>query len=451
MLKHNLTSVTRDRLQTARGRATQTDIAAITGISQETLSKIERGKQNSITDDQLDKIAKATGVTKAWLLGLSSEGAPASWDRATEASAGRTAPKVQRSWSWELATQLLSVVWSYPLRGASEASWAVKESDVLRGDLGTAREDPGLGVAIVTTELALIAFGSASAGRIAGCISWATARTEKNPPHRMLGQIRDRRENVVIEERPDFRHTVALAVILARATPEHSFLQPYLELVLDVQNRHEHGGWPAESGIALNPVHTACYAVELLHLANSNPSISNSSHAAISSAIARGLAWLMKLRQERGVHGLWASTVLGEYAWDGLWVTAWVLLRLACTAEVPVDGWRDCLDGALLTMIQTAQQPRTWVGTGDAQRFRVEARVGAAVCRALRMELLSRESREAAILYAQAWAARVEGWAKRPRLQDMDVATAAFLVRTLVAEEGLVDLGRTVLEFDGIG
>jgi hypothetical protein len=57
---------------------------------------------------------------------------------------------------------LLDFIWAYPLAGEAEASWAVKEGETLQGNLGTARERPALGVAIVTTELALLAFGDSA-------------------------------------------------------------------------------------------------------------------------------------------------------------------------------------------------------------------------------------------------------------------------------------------------
>jgi transcriptional regulator with XRE-family HTH domain len=445
MLKHQLSALIRSRLQIARARTTQTELAARTGIAQETLSKIERGRQNSITEEQLERVAAATGVTRAWLLGQSNEGGPESSDAENLASG----PAIDSPRHRELAAELLSQVWSYPLRGATEASWAVKESDVLRGDLGTAREDPGLGVAIITTELALKAFGSsACAGRIAGCTSWAMAKTERNAPHRLVGQIRDRRENVVIEERPDFRHTVAFAVVLARAKPEHSYLQSYVELVLDAQRAHAHGGWPAESLRTISPVMTACYAVELLHLVLLNPLIPDGLRAKIPSAIDKGLAWLMKLRTESSVQGLWTSPILDQYAWDGLWVTAWLLHRLALIGGVHVPGWQECLEDAFSQMIEVARAPRTWTSSDDAQRFRVETRVGAAVAKILLSERLSKRSREAALIYAQSWKARAEGWAKRQRLQEMDVATAAFLVWGLAAESDFERLGRVVLEHE---
>ena len=47
--------------------------------------------------------------------------------------------------------RLTSMFWGYPEQGGNCTSWAVKESFVLRGRLEDAREEPGLGVAIITT------------------------------------------------------------------------------------------------------------------------------------------------------------------------------------------------------------------------------------------------------------------------------------------------------------
>ena len=437
MLKHQLTPLMRSRLQIARAKITQTALAGHTGIAQETLSKIERGKQNSITDEQLEKIARATGVSRDWLLG-----------RTHDVSAPHDATGIASGCHdhAELAAELLAQVWSYPLRGATEASWAVKESDVLRGDFGTAREDPGLGVAIVTTDLALRSFArDACASRIAGCIAWAIAKTEKEAPHRMIGQIRDRRENVVIEERPDFRHTVALAVVMARARPEHDYVPSYVQLVLDAQRAHEHGGWPAESTRTISPVMTACYAVELLDLALSSRVISDRHRTDIPGAIERGLAWLMRLRAESGAQGLWTSPILNNYAWDGLWVTAWVIHRLAPIDDEHVPGWRECVEEALVEMIKVARAPQTWSLSEEAQRYRVEARVGAAVSRMLQSGRLSEQSSKPARAYARSWKTRAEDWAKRQRTQEMDVATAAFIVWGLAAESDFSRLGQLVL------
>jgi transcriptional regulator with XRE-family HTH domain len=80
-MKYDLSSDIRSRLEQARDKMdkmTQTELAKQTGIGQTTISKIEGGLQNTITQDQLDRWADATNVTTDWLLGKSKEGGPAS-------------------------------------------------------------------------------------------------------------------------------------------------------------------------------------------------------------------------------------------------------------------------------------------------------------------------------------------------------------------------------------
>ena len=78
-MKYDLNSDIRSRLEQARGRMKQTELAKKTEIGQTTISKIEGGiLQNTITQDQLDQWSYATNVTTDWLLGKSKEGGPTS-------------------------------------------------------------------------------------------------------------------------------------------------------------------------------------------------------------------------------------------------------------------------------------------------------------------------------------------------------------------------------------
>src|SRR5581483_8305717 len=100
-------------------------------------------------------------------------------------------------------------------------------------------------------------------------------------------------------------------------------------------------------------------------------------------------SWLMGAQFE----GLWQSGVLNSFTWDYLWATACVLHRLLPMAESD-ELWRATLDRALLAMVRRSRSPSTWLGYSEVQRYRVEARVGAAVARALRCDWLTSESRE---------------------------------------------------------
>ena len=338
-------------------------------------------------------------------------------------------------------TQLLSLIWSYPLIGENEASWAVKESAALMGDLGTAREKPGLGVAIITTELALAAFGDAADSRIDLCISWGVGHAEKHPPFRMQVVIREPIHYEKVEVKVDFRHTLAFAIILARTRKQHNYLVSHLRLALEKQNRD--GGWPSDSVATVSPVFTAFYGVELLHLAFSNPDVPADIRNVIPTARAKGLKWLM---DQRGSDGLWSSSVLRDFAWDRAFAAAWVLHRLAPTVNVGVKDWQQCLDDATYAMVQQALDPKTWVGSTEAQRHRVEARIAAAASRVSQIVELSPRSLEVTRLYRGSWRERAHDWLSRLPSDEIDVGTAAFLVYGLVPEEQLPEWGQEVLK-----
>ncbi len=336
--------------------------------------------------------------------------------------------------------RLLKFVWDYPLLGQNESSWAVKESAVLLGNLGGARAEPALGVAIVATELALISFGDDADGRVDGCITWGTDKAETEPPYRILVEIREPSDYKVEGKRPDLRHTLAFGVILARAKKQYSYLESYLKLAMDKQQPD--GGWPAEAAANASPVFAAFYAIEMLHLAISDPSIPKDIRIAMPHARANGIEWLMEHRQQ---NGLWSGGSLHDFTWSEVAATGWVLHRLAVTADLPIKGWRRSLDDALLAMIKAAEDPQTWMGATNSQRCRVEARVAAAVRRAERISGLSRKATEAVDRYKGAWKVRAEAWLSQLPVEEMDVATATFLIWGLVPEKSFKELGRTVL------
>jgi hypothetical protein len=340
-----------------------------------------------------------------------------------------------------IPARLLSFVWNYPLIGEQEASWAVKESAALKGDLGSAREKPALGVAIVTTELALAAFGDHASSRIDLCVSWGVGRAEKQPPHRIQVTVTEPIHYEEVEVKTDFRHTLAFAVILARTRKQYDYLASYLRLALDTQ--YEDGGWPSDSVATVSPVFTAFYAVELLHLTSSDRAVPADLRGTISVALSRGIRWLMEHREP---DGLWTSSVLRNFAWDRAFTSAWVLHRLAPTANVRVKGWRRCLDDAAFAMIQQALDPQIWAGVTEVQRHRVESRIAAAAARVSQIPGLSLRTLDAARLYVNSWTERAKGWLCRVPFEEIDVGTAAFLVYALVPEGRLSELGKEVLK-----
>lgn len=345
-----------------------------------------------------------------------------------------------RTMSDDPPLRLLSFVWAYPLMGENEASWAVKESAALMGNLGGARENPALGLAIATTDLALRAFGDAADGRIDRCVAWAVSRAERNPPFRILVPFREPINYEVEEVRTDFRHTLAFGVILARTKRLPFYLESHLRLVL--QEQCADGGWPSDSATAISPVFTTIYGVELLHLAASNAALPERLHVEIPAARTRGIQYLMARRE---ASGLWSTSALRAYSWDHPLAAAWVIHRLAGTAELPIDGWRCCLDEALIGMIELALAPQTWANVPEAQRYRVEARIAAAARRARESGHFSSRSDEVAGLYLSSWKDRAAKWVDGLPADEIDVGTAAFLVDAFVPGDRLTELGRSVI------
>lgn len=339
----------------------------------------------------------------------------------------------------EFPDGLIDYFWKYPTGDANQASWAVKESAVLRGRLEAARQDPGLGVAIVTTELALDAFGEEAWNRVQEtCIRWAIARTEETTPHfvkvEVLDPITSRREL-----KPDFRHTVALAVILARTKSQYAYLKGYLNAVLGSQRND--GGWAPGSGTTISEVITVLYAAELLHLCADDHKLEQKTRSDCESSRDRALAWLLA---NRSTQGLWSSGVLTEYPWDDLLTTAWVVHRLAPLHQVYRPMWVAGLRLALHNMVRRTMDPGFWTTNDVLQRNRVEARIAAATSKAKKLIELDEQERGLADLYLSGWKTQASAWVKSTQDAALDVGTVAFLLQGLLDEFELVERARII-------
>jgi hypothetical protein len=348
----------------------------------------------------------------------------------------------EKQWLHSIEARLLFYIWCYPLSGRQEASWAVKESKALLGDVGAARDQPGLGVAIVTTELAFHAFGPTAADRVGVCIQWAVGQAEHQPPYRIEVKERETIDSAKLPARTDFRHTLAFAVILARARKLPQYWLSHLQLTLERQDTDD-GGWPADSVATVSPVFTAFYAIELLHVASSNPDVPSEMLDQIPMARLKGINWLI---QHRGPDGLWTSGALSDFRWDRAFTSAWVLHRLACTSELQVDQWNQCLDNATFEIIKQALDPGTWRESTEEQRYRVESRIAAAASRMRQVFALSAQSGGVADAYLGSWKTRARHWAARLPQKQWDVGTAAFLLNSLVTVAELPSLAEAVLK-----
>lgn len=324
-----------------------------------------------------------------------------------------------------LLLKLLTYVWQYPEKDGNHVTWAVKESYVLRGRLEQARQEPGLGVAIVTTEFALNVFGNKALSRIDGCITWACANRMSEFPYLLKGKKVDSRTSKETEV-PDFRHTLAFAIILARTGKLTELLGGYLHYTLETQNPD--GGWCPGEGARVSEVFTVLYAIELLSLCCTDKKFSEDVRNTAQVSRDRAAKWLLSATTEKG---LWESGVLEDQEWDDVLSTAWVLHRLMPIKGINNPGWNVSLADIAALMISKVANPGTWKATGELQRFRAEARVAASACVALKAGFLSAHTAEAMEIYLSDWRRRTALLVLKINENDWDVATAVFVLEAL--------------------
>lgn len=332
--------------------------------------------------------------------------------------------------------RLLRLVWQYPLEGEAQASWAVKESSVLRGNLGTARERPGLGVSIIAADLALRAFEGEASERLDGCVAWALGRRQKDEPYYILSEQLNPVSSA-IELKPDFRHTLAFAVLLQLTGRCPEYLAEYIAGA--VNGQQPDGGWAPGSGMTVSEVFTVLYATELMHGASCAESCSDEFRRRARDARDRALEWLARHRNQ---DQLWESRVLKEYRWDGVLGTAWVLHRLSEIAGSSAS-WRAVVEASLKAMVERALDPATWAGIARDQRNRVEARIAAGAARAARAPL-SDQSCRLARTYVGGWRANAERWVTALPNEELDLATALFALDGMLSLTELKAMGTKI-------
>jgi hypothetical protein len=263
-------------------------------------------------------------------------------------------------------------------------------------------------------------------------VRWAIDKVDKDSPHFLPGVIHD---SVVSGElsTPDFRHTLALAIVLARTKTFYGYLDGYVKIALDVQRPD--GGWDPGGGATFSEVFTVFYAIELLHLCTGNPHFLPAARGSFELARDRGFVWLIANRTSAG---LWASGVLTEFSWDDLLTTAWVLHRLSPIPSTSVLNWGPCIDHALEILMERSMEANCWIGSNADQRNRVEARIAAAVAKTAANHKLVKSTVNLVNAYMRDWRRRANNWAANLSDASLDLATAVFLL------EGLYDYGELV-------
>jgi hypothetical protein len=232
--------------------------------------------------------------------------------------------------------RLLSFIWEYPKLGEPQSSWGVKESSVLRGHMEQAILHPGLGVSIATTQLAEGLFRGTPP--IAESTAVSIGPSEGYIPS--TSTCSSLKSHDQIEGRwvpkPDFRHTLAFGVILARFEKREAHVAHYRQLALRKQRKD--GGWPKGQGPTKSELFSAIYAIELLDLCIANGRLNPRSCRATERARDRGREWIAALPRWRG---LWTCGVLNDIGplCDAVVATSWVLRR----SVTALDGCKGSL------------------------------------------------------------------------------------------------------------
>ena len=328
---------------------------------------------------------------------------------------------------------LLLKVWKFPDIGGTHSSWAVKESGVLRGDIDHAMEHPGLGIALFTTELAVDVFGKKAVPKIRACVDWAVSRTTVSSQYLISEEMIDTITGK-ITNKSDFRHTIALAILMARADALNDHQKLYLELVLN--NACNDGGWPAVLGNAESDLTATVYAVE--YLATSSKSLVTVSQD-LRTILRLGQEWLI-LTTTSG--GGWETGIFSGKSWDRLWSTAYLLQRLLSIKIPAFPEWSEALTEAVAVLLHDALIAEY---KDSLLQLRVEARVAAALAVALQADIMPLLMRGSTESWLHDWERRSINTLRHLPSKECDLATATFIARALLYGKDYGEIGRSVL------
>jgi hypothetical protein len=328
---------------------------------------------------------------------------------------------------------LLRNLWKFPESGGAQSSWAVKESDTLRGMIERATQRPGLGIALFTTELASEVFGAKAQPKIRASVDWGVSRAAVSPPYLLAEDSLDSITGRIIKK-SDFRHTLALAILMIRSGSHVEHQKHYLLMALE--NVCSDGGWPAVIGSKDSDLPATAYAVE--YLAASARSDSTTQYD-LADTLKSGQEWLILAAS---ADGGWSTGIFADTSWDHIWSTAYLLPRLL-SMQIPLfPEWTH-------TMIEAAEailRGTNTVSYTDARlQFRVEARIAAALTRVIQERLLPVIRQDAAESWLHQWEIRFLETLREMPAKDCDLATTTFACRALLKDMDWRRIGNEVL------
>lgn len=339
-----------------------------------------------------------------------------------------SSPRITTDQSESVIAHLRDLILSYPTEG-SQASWAVKESRILKGDLQGAISSPGIGTAVLAVEFALQNRNESVGERIHACLQWGLAQTDKEEPHLFAGRVFDDATSQSLIN-TDYRHTFAFAVLLTITGELPAYTNIYLQLLLDRQNAD--GSWSAHGGDGeAGEIFTVLYALDFLCISISKGLIKDRQLDLGRKSINSGFEWLTRhLCSSSDGNKLWSGGFLEE-RWDDIVATAWVLYRLTRHISMAPPGWNEVAETAMISMLTKATHEDTWRSTDDIRRFRAESRVAAAVSFSLDRLDLADSNRERAQSFLRVFSKQSISRLSKFPLTPCDIATAGFLLIAL--------------------
>jgi hypothetical protein len=265
-------------------------------------------------------------------------------------------------------------------------------------------------------------------------VDWGLNQATESSPYLLVGQNDDGITGQ-LTDKLDFRHTVALAILMVRSGLHRGHQKHYLKLVLE--GACNDGGWPAEFGSAESNLPATVYAVEFL--ANFSKS-SGDVVPGLDEALRLGQDWIILAAKPDGG---WATEIFPDKPLDRLWSTAYLLQRLFAAGPFSFPEWTQSLIDATASLLRGSSTVKY---KDELLRLRVEARVAAALALALQVVEVSPLLRERAEAWLHEWQGRFLNALLRLPFRECDLATATFATRALLYGKNYREVGDSILD-----
>jgi hypothetical protein len=333
----------------------------------------------------------------------------------------------------EIIESLLTNILNYQNGEGNTNSWSIKESSVILGKSTSPVEEPGLGIAIITTQLMNELFEKKIEYNLNLNVNWAINRMQNTEPFCIT--LPKRNENNEIEKWVvDFRHTIAFGIINARVYRSSIHIENCLRLVLKEQL--EDGGWLAGEGDTKSNIFSALYSIEFLSLCKAI--FKNKSYETeIDSALNRGLNWLINNYYDCG----WNTNVLNN-KFEKTWASSWVVFRLMQLDDLNLNQQWESFLAEILKTFEYIDNSKVYKKSKMA--FLVEIRKAAAVSiiyeKNKNYSLIDEITKAKIINYLNCWKINSVQEIKKYGIENIDLASSVFLLYSIISREKLFEI-----------